>query len=105
MRTHTEEKPYKCDVCNKYFNVSSALTTHMRNHTGEKPYQCLVCDKCFKQSGHVTAHMRTHRGEKPYECKDCHKRFPHASSVCFTHEDPQQTETLSNSLKDLVNCH
>ena len=40
-RTHTGERPFKCDVCPYAATVSSALKTHiMRTHTGEKPFAC-----------------------------------------------------------------
>ena len=47
-RTHTNEKPYECDVCEKRFSDSGDLQKHMRIHTNEKPYECDVCDKAFR---------------------------------------------------------
>ena len=40
MRTQRE-----CDVCEKRFTTSGNLKTHARIHANEKPFECDVCEK------------------------------------------------------------
>ena len=67
-RTHTEYKPYKCDICNKAFSRSSTLSKHKRIHTGEKPIKCDVCKKAFRDKSALSQYKRNHTVEKPFTC-------------------------------------
>jgi uncharacterized Zn-finger protein len=38
MRTHSDDCPYSCNVCNKTFKFSYQIKYHKRIHTVEKNY-------------------------------------------------------------------
>ena len=59
--THTGEKWYSCDECDKSLYERGDLSEPKRIHTGEKPYYCDVCDKTFCEGGDLTKHKRIHR--------------------------------------------
>lgn len=49
-----------CEYCGKVFKNCSNLTVHRRSHTGEKPYKCELCTYACAQSSKLTRHMKTH---------------------------------------------
>ena len=96
MRTHTGEKPFKCDVCHYSTAYKSYLVQHMKTHTGEKPFKCDVCHYSTVRKSRLVDHMRTHTGEKPFKCDVC--PFSTAQKCHLVHH--MRTHTGENLLKN-----
>ncbi|XP_056152031.1 BAF chromatin remodeling complex subunit BCL11B a isoform X3 [Lampris incognitus] len=56
----TQNKIKSCEFCGKTFKFQSNLVVHRRSHTGEKPYKCQLCDHACSQASKLKRHMKTH---------------------------------------------
>lgn len=75
MRIHHERVTFKCDICQREFNLRNNLLRHKMRHTGEKPFSCLYCDKRFNQKVTLQVHEKIHTEKVKQECEFCHRVF------------------------------
>jgi len=82
LRTHSNERPLKCDQCEKRFNDRSSMNKHSRTvHADFRPHLCKICGKRFSSTSHLLEHQATHTNIKKFECHLCDKKFAFRSSL------------------------
>nr|XP_023652536.1 zinc finger protein 335 isoform X5 [Paramormyrops kingsleyae] len=66
MGMHAYLRPHKCEHCSFASKNKKDLRRHTMTHTNEKPFACEVCGQRFNRNGHLKFHMeRLHSLDPP----------------------------------------
>ena len=71
--THSEDKPFACDLCDFRCKWKSGLREHEhRMHSDERPFECSQCDYSTKTKATLNHHYSVKHGvEKSFKCNEC----------------------------------
>ena len=62
----------KCTYCDYQAPSASNLLIHGRTHTGEKPFKCDKCFRKFSRKGNLDRHkLHAHHGIRRFQCEFC----------------------------------
>nr|XP_034838162.1 zinc finger protein 91-like [Maniola hyperantus] len=64
-KTHTNDKPIACKLCDYKCARTWDLNKHIPVHSGEKPFVCKICNFKVANKGNLANHMKTHYRKKP----------------------------------------
>lgn len=74
--THSNERPFKCQICHRRFKRKQSLTQHEHRHENKRKHKCQYCKKGFNTAGSRREHENgVHLKEKNYFCEVCMRAF------------------------------
>ncbi|KAK9530563.1 hypothetical protein VZT92_012057 [Zoarces viviparus] len=84
VSTNKEERPFKCNICNRSYRHAGSLLNHKNTHkTGQ--FSCSFCSKPFTNPMALRNHTRIHTQKKKYVCLTCGKAF-RLASILHNHQ-------------------
>ncbi|KAK2586989.1 hypothetical protein KPH14_010960 [Odynerus spinipes] len=78
---HNREPSFKCNICDKVYEIYASFIKHLKLHHDVKQYKCTICDKTFSRKGILLSHQTVHSNERPHTCSSCGKSFKNYSSL------------------------
>ncbi|OCT59032.1 zinc finger protein 646 [Xenopus laevis] len=74
LQSPKEERPYKCNQCDKTYRHAGSLVNHKKTHQIGL-YSCLICQKEYSNPMGLKNHLRIHSEEKRFRCAECGECF------------------------------
>eukprot|EP00088_Acartia_fossae_P000328 TRINITY_DN10125_c0_g1_i4.p1 TRINITY_DN10125_c0_g1~~TRINITY_DN10125_c0_g1_i4.p1 ORF type:complete len:563 (+),score=105.80 TRINITY_DN10125_c0_g1_i4:31-1719(+) len=98
LRSHTKEKPFKCEECARAFSTKGNLKIHMERHKdpSHRKFKCSECDFTATSSVLLKYHMNAHSGVKMFECQDCGVSYMRPHSLRKHRRQGCNTDKLAN---------
>ncbi|CAG5927384.1 unnamed protein product [Menidia menidia] len=105
MKSHSEDRPYKCSFCEKKFKNPYVLRRHekeickSREHKNPKRREvprlnlqpppevsvegkiCPICSRVLPCTADIAKHLRSHSEERPFICVTCEKGFKYKDTL------------------------
>lgn len=74
--------PFTCDICEKRCEKWNQYQRHLKTHEDDKPFRCFNCPASFNMADNLKLHLATHvePGAKPI-CPECGKKFSRVASL------------------------
>ncbi|XP_052893964.1 zinc finger protein 660-like [Anopheles moucheti] len=91
------KRRYTCGVCSKKFTTMSHLNDHELIHSNEKPHKCNHCERSFRQKQQLKVHTYQHFG-KPFQCTYCDMAYtsPSRLQAHVNKHHPRREQTCAN---------
>ncbi|KAJ2828679.1 hypothetical protein FBU31_002861, partial [Coemansia sp. 'formosensis'] len=82
-KTDGKRVEFQCTYlgCGKAFARRCNLTSHKLTHTEERPYLCDLCEQRFSRNHDLKRHQKIHTGARPFVCTPCSRGFARADAL------------------------